>query len=477
MSKLPLIRLLPLALVVALGVAVAWGSLAGFVLNMVQQLRSRDQQSEQLYVTRYGEPVVYRTSQDVQRVELLDLDGKPLGNQSAADLVQLPYVGRLPYSSWPIGLPWRSRLVAEMIPQVPRSAWYLIHDGQVNGRAYGVGYDLGANRPMAYFGRQGFSREIPKRADWFEVRGADGLDLQTTESFGVPYWPGDGQMHVLADDKLWQIDLGGRSVRALRDAPGAVAIAKIERAAPLDEAEQPTARVQNSEPLQSRLVLRFADAIEVIDPKSGDAIRYPLPADLSDEPFRAIQLADDRLLIDEYRLNLGGEARILWLDRGGTIVDKRLRTGQANRGASASQAAWGGLLIVPIPAMLYGFALCLPLGEHEPGAPWSYASGFARIAAQIWPIVLLITLIGLALAIAAYRRQKQFGLPAAACWAVFCFALGAPGWLAYRFLWPWPPLGACPSCEHTTPLDRPACLDCGRGFPPPRLTGAEVFAE
>lgn len=41
MSKLPLVRLLPLALVVALGVAVAWGSLAGFLLSMVQESRAQ----------------------------------------------------------------------------------------------------------------------------------------------------------------------------------------------------------------------------------------------------------------------------------------------------------------------------------------------------------------------------------------------------------------------------------------------------
>ncbi len=475
MSKLPLIRLLPLALVVALGVAVAWGSLAGFVLVMVQQSRSRHQQSDQLYVTRQGEPVIYRRQMSADQMVLLDLDGKPLANQSAADLLSLRNVSSGPSASWPIGRPWSSRLVAEMVPEVPRSAWYLIHDGQVNGRAYGVGYNLGTNRPMAYFSRQGFSQSLPERADWFSVQGSDGLAYVTTELFGIPYWPGDGQMSLLADDKLWQIDLGGRNVRVLRDAPGALAIAKIERAAPLDEAEQPTARAPYQASLESRLVLRFADAIELIDPKSGGSIRYPLPSELRDKGFGAIQLADNRLLIDEFR-NLGSESRIVWLDHTGKVSAERVLSSQIRLGASAAEALWGGVLVVPMPAVLYGFSLFLPLGEHEPGQPWSYASGLAKIASQIWPGMLLITLIGLALAIAAYRRQKQFGLPGAAAWAVCCFALGVPGWLAYRFLWPWPPVGTCPSCEHQTPLDRPACLDCGRSFPPPRLTGAEVFA-
>ncbi|MFO0895942.1 MAG: hypothetical protein U0836_00815 [Pirellulales bacterium] len=474
MSKLPLIRLLPLALVVALGVAVAWGSLTGFVLGMVQQSRSRNEQSDQLCVTRQGEPVIYRSQTKGDPIVLLDLDGKPLANQSANDLAYLNFVSSGPLASWLMGVPWRSRLVAEMVPQVPRSAWYLIHDGQVNGRAYGVGYDLGANRPMAYFSRQGFSQELPDRADWFEVKGSDGLNLATTELFGIPYWPGDGQMTLLADGKLWQIDLGGRSVRVLREAPDAVAVAKIDRAAPTEQ--PPPVRSSNPEPLESRLALRFSDAIEVIDPKSGDSIRYQLPADWSDNAFRALQLADDRLLIDEYHINEAGESRIVWLDRAGKVVDERVLAGQRRRGASAAEACWTTLLVTPIPSTLYAFALLAPTRAEGAAADGSYASGFAKTASQIWPSVLLVTLIGLALAIAAYRRQKQFGLPGAAAWAVFCFALGVPGWLAYRFLWPWPPLGACPSCEHTTPVDRPACLDCGRSFPPPRLTGAEVFA-
>jgi len=405
---------------------------------------------------------------------MLDLDGKPLANQSVK-FVDFPYVRSGPNGSWPIGRPWESRLVAEMVPDIPRSAWYLIHDGHVNGRAYGVGYDLRTNRPMAYFGRQGFSQTVPNQADWFSIKGSDGLAYVTTELFGIPYWPGDGQMYVLANDKLWHIDLGNRSVRAVREAAEAVAISKIERAAPPEQAEQFPVGSQNPKLLESRLVVRFVDAIEVVDPESGASIRYPLPADLRDKSFRAVQLADDRLLIDEFR-NLGSETRVAWLDRTGQINDERVISIQTRMGASTAEAFWGGVLIVPLPALLYGFAMCLPLGDHEPGAPWSYASALVKIAAEIWPPLLLITAISLALAILAYRRQKSFGLPGAAAWAVFCFVLGVPGWIAYRFLWPWPPVGACPSCEHQTPLDRSACLDCGRTFPPPRLTGAEVFA-
>jgi hypothetical protein len=106
----------------------------------------------------------------------------------------------------------------------------------------------------------------------------------------------------------------------------------------------------------------------------------------------------------------------------------------------------------------------------------SYAAALVKLVGAFWPSVLVVLLVGGGCAVAAYRRQKRFGLPHAAAWAVFAFVLGVPGWIAYRFHHRWPILEDCPRCHQPSPRDRETCLDCGALFPPPALKGIEVFA-
>jgi hypothetical protein len=96
--------------------------------------------------------------------------------------------------------------------------------------------------------------------------------------------------------------------------------------------------------------------------------------------------------------------------------------------------------------------------------------------AILWPCLAALLAIGAVCAIAAWRRQKRFGLPHAAGWAVFAFLLGIPGWIAYRLHRAWPVVDECPACQQPSPRDREACTECGADFPPPALKGIEVFA-
>jgi hypothetical protein len=105
-----------------------------------------------------------------------------------------------------------------------------------------------------------------------------------------------------------------------------------------------------------------------------------------------------------------------------------------------------------------------------------YQTALIKVLATTWPSVLAVIALSCAMAPLAYRRQKRFGLPNPAAWAVFAFVFGVPGWIAYRFHRTWPVLEECPSCRQPSPRDREACLDCGKAFPPPPLKGIEVFA-
>jgi hypothetical protein len=154
MSKLPLGRLLLLGIVIALGLALAWGSALGFGMALVEQSRMRQGVVDHLYFTQTGEPVIYRQSLgEFGQTTLLDLQGGALVGVEYNELILPRYssLGSGP-SRW-IGVPWRERIAADTDNRAPRAAWYLIHDGQANGRAYGVGYDLQSNRRVGYCNR------------------------------------------------------------------------------------------------------------------------------------------------------------------------------------------------------------------------------------------------------------------------------------------------------------------------------------
>lgn len=480
MWKLPLGRLLLLGIVVAAGIAVAWGSAVGFAMAMVEQARVRKLTVETVYLTPAGEPVVYRRGgSEFEQAELFDLDGKARADLRFNDLLQPQYssLGSISdnRSSW-ISVPWRERIACDVGDRAPKTAWYLIHDGHVNGFVYGVGYELQTNRRVGYFGQSGFRDSLPPPEDWFRVSGSDGLTLKTTSPTGVPYipnWTNDGHIHLLADGKLWNIDLANRKVHSFGEFPDALGLSWAYQAS---SSAPDKANLPPNMAAANRLLVRSTNSCTIVDPSTGETSRYALPPDLHSAYFAAVRLPDQRLRILDHRGRPQSGVQLWQIELDGPATKGTYASLATYAGADLAELGWRGAMVVPSPAVMWPLLLLLPFGQYEPGAPHDYSRALSIVAAELWPAILVVTLIGVALAILAYRRQKQFGLPGAAAWAVFCFALGVPGWLAYRFLWPWPPVGTCPSCERQTPLDRPACLDCGRSFPPPRLTGAEVFA-
>jgi hypothetical protein len=137
---------------------------------------------------------------------------------------------------------------------------------------------------------------------------------------------------------------------------------------------------------------------------------------------------------------------------------------------------WQAAIIAPLPLAQIIFAAGAPAGMVVMDEEDTYSAALANFLGQTWLSILAVLAIGVACATAAYRRQRRYGLPHAATWAVFAFIFGAPGWLAYRYHRTWPVLEDCPACGQPAPRDRQACLDCGAAFPPPPLKGVEVFA-
>jgi hypothetical protein len=479
MSKpLPLGRSLLLSLVLALGVACAWGAAMLWIVSAANSAGRGTY--EILYLRRDGEPVILRYVDDVSR-GVFTLDGEPV-KADVNNLLYPHYVQPRPLDAGPFGVGWDARLAAASDQRQPPTYWYLVHNGQANGRAYGVGYDAISKRLVGYFGRRGFSQTLPPEGEWFQIVGDYGLRGAMPEVVaGEPTWNTTPFLYLLADDKLWSIDLGRRAVKPLLDAPR---VNTVGWAWSLPDEPRGAERTATSDLAADRkLFLRSADSAALVDPDSDAALRFPLPEDARQASVAAFELADGNVLLVSMRRDPAADLsistiKLLRIDSDGAILETRSVELSSLGGGPGGLAAiaWATLLVEPMPLASGLLTFLYPLAMTVEDAGDSYAAELARMLAQTWPSLLVALLIGALAATAAHRRQRRFGLRGAAAWAAFAFVFGAPGWLAYRFHRRWPPLDACPACGRVVPRDRDACRQCEALFPPPPLRGNEVFA-
>jgi hypothetical protein len=106
----------------------------------------------------------------------------------------------------------------------------------------------------------------------------------------------------------------------------------------------------------------------------------------------------------------------------------------------------------------------------------TYADGLAKVFGLAWPPLVLVIVVGAALAWLTYRLQQKYRRPGTGAWVTFVLLLGLPGFLAYWLEQRRPKLEACGSCHAIVPRDRDACAACDSQFPAPPLVGTEIFA-
>jgi hypothetical protein len=201
-----------LAAFVALGLTAVWFFVAAIVFSIGERSLIGRGEYEQLYVRIDGEPVIVRLAQTGRTQQVQTLDRQP----TAGDAYQILYPAYIPGTSrQPLktSLDWTLRLASISDGGSPAVYWYLIHDGELNGRAYGIGYHSETKRPVGYFGREGFSETLPSRESWFQVAGNEGLATATPErSISEPYWFTQPSLHLLANGQLWDINTQRRTV-------------------------------------------------------------------------------------------------------------------------------------------------------------------------------------------------------------------------------------------------------------------------
>ncbi len=468
-------RALLLAMVVSLGIALAWLVVAAWTIGLVQVAMVGNQTYEHLYLGADGQPLIVRTTsaRGAYTQEVFSLDREPIeGTQRH----QMGYPGYMiaPQYTPAEGTAWSSRLVAASDGGSPAVNWYLVHDGRVNGRAYGVGYQSDSAEVVGYFGKQGFSDRQPPREQWFQVFGERGLEhVSTGVTVREPAWNQyqDNQgLVLLADGKVWTIDLAQRRLAALADCPDALAIGWL----------RPPHRVHMiGEPMDSaKLLVWQTDRLMILDRETGEHSSLALPNEVG--PFLAVyEVPENRLLLISHDPDRVADGyRLAWLDRQGAVLQERVVRIASYRGArpGAASTAWAGAVAAPYPLASIFVAVVHPIQQVASGEANSFARALSETLREAWPAFLLVLVVSGIAATDAYRRQRHYALSHPLGWAAFVFLMGLPGWLAYRVHRTWPALESCRACHQLAPIDQAACPDCGVAVAPPALSGTEVFA-
>jgi hypothetical protein len=481
-----LARTLLVTAFVAIGIAGAWGTMSGWLQGLVQQALQSGNVYEQLYTSADGEPVIVRMSRDARATEqVLSLDGQPK-QVTTQDLLYPHYTYSRERSPYVMQRgDWSVRMASANDQGVPPVYWYVVHDGRRPARAYGVGFHSRTRQLVGYFGREGFSNVQPPRDQWFEVPSDNGL-YGTTNSNWLGREPiyagGEPFFLLLADGKLWHVDLAQKELHAVLDCPQALSVGEAWKI----PAERPSAppgvspiAAQQFTPLIG--LLRQPDSFLIVEPRTGKATTFPLPPSLRRQTLSASLLPDGNLLVFGTDWRNQAEYEVAWLNSGADAGKEPIKQQQVRLASWSSQPSWAVLgwqaaVVAPLPLAHVFFMTGAPVSMVSMHEADTYAAALASLLAETWLSTLVVLAIGVVCAAAAFRRQQRYGLPHVAAWAVFAFVFGIPGWLAYRYHRTWPVLEDCPSCGEPAPRNREGCLDCGAAFPPPPLKGIEVFA-
>jgi len=483
-TTLPLSRSLLISGLVAIGIASAWFMLAVWMVGVAESVAFKRTSYENIYTTVSGEPVLARTtSGNLQTTEkILSLAGEPV-NVTSQDLLYPQTVDGPDRQTANAKTPeWMKRLAAANDGGVPPIYWYMVHDGQNPGHAYGVGFHGPTQTIVGYFGRSGFGESLPPRDQWFDIPGHSGMSVKTNIQFygQEPRWTTvTSRGLLLADGKLWRIDFVKKQLTRLLDCPEAYRLGQAWRIldrSPPQAPESDRHSASSITPLDG--LVREPESVLIVNTQSGASKRFPLPAEIRSHMLAAAHLPDGNLLLTARRSYRDSEEHVVWLTPSGEIAKQQTVHIKAQwQSPSVTSLGWMAAIGAPSPLVNAAVTLgWLPNAAVENEQADDYSQAMSFVLRRTWPSMLAVFALGCAMVPLAYGRQKRFGLPNPEAWAVFVFLFGVPGWIAYRFHRTWPVLEECPSCRQPSPRDREDCLDCGKTFPPPPLKGIEVFA-
>jgi hypothetical protein len=340
-------------------------------------------------------------------------------------------------------------------------AWYVVHDGNLHGRVYMVGFDVSTKRTIGYVGKHGFRPDAPPPDDQFPVHGAR---VQYTGYFDPDRFASDqvddDVKYLLTDEGLMQIDWDKQSVKTVFIDDNLVSMARWRVFA------------DDEKPVSQSILVRSSDSVRVLDLAGNVQETFALPAELRNGNLSWTLLGDGKALA----FNQGPiSCELFWLDATSTVRRQKVdlqRNVDSDRKRMTLVSA-----VVPVPVVCGAVSAAVPLGSPTARGTESHWTRLVRLWADTWPPILVVVALAAVLAWLCFRRQRQYGMPWTPAWVVFVFLFGLPGYIGYRTHRRWPTCLPCPSCGRTAPRDRPACCHCHHDFPAPPVTGTEVFAD
>ncbi|OJW14718.1 MAG: hypothetical protein BGO49_17185 [Planctomycetales bacterium 71-10] len=484
--------------VLALGFGTIWAAVVFWLGSTVlyNGIGQEVPRAEMIQVASDGTPRIdsYPFNDYSQRSSR-DLEGREIPNGSTAgDIIQYLYLAGEP-RSWPAALagpPWTSRIKPFFNERDPKAIWYFILDGGSGRTGSFVGYERVSNRRIGYLGMSGFrttpvplEERIPSSApvtsyiQWGSSVPASVYSLSSPSLGAAPSDVPPRLAHIFDGNILRVVDLADGSVRTAFESPEPIVSLAIpylfsyfgQGAA--DEKGATRAILVRT----PGKVFRLDHAYNVIgtfvippevppnaslnwyEARDGSAVvtfEPPTPAEtVYDNQTRNVTL---------YQVAADGAIR------------KATTVELANGSPLASGRAMLGLTAAAIPAPVPLLVVEAAAASNDSNRNYPAALG-AILRASI-PGLIAVAVLATALAVAAWRRARAFGLPAneRAGWAAFVGLFGLPGWVGFRLHRRWPARAACPRCGARAPRDRPSCLACGEAFPAPAATGIEIFA-
>jgi hypothetical protein len=495
------------ALIMTIGLAILWGTIVVWAYVMVVQFRRNSGQAyELIQVAADGTPVITsRSMTDYLDTSFRTLDGQPLPNQREEWLTAAPLtVPPRPPVLWESPVGWSARIAGISDSQRPPVSWYLIRGDQPEGRVYLAGYDETSKRLVGYISRDGFRRGLPPRESWFDLgRSRFDWGSNTITTTGSIQYGGravsygnvataeqrvpPSLLFLIDGERLLEIDLRARTLRTIHESPGLLAVAialqpqesaaarAADQANATDAAATAAAAAEDGSKTVTRIALRTADEIIVLDPPSGAKREYTLPNHVRDKQLQAYALANGELLLHWWDTETW-QQELLWLSTDGSVARQEQVTLNASRGESKQESRISGALAMPIPI---GFVLGIVFGSLTLMQSGQAVTFLAAVTSSLdigWLGLIAAPVLGAILAWWTYRLQRKYRRPASGVWCAFVLLLGLPGFLSYWIEHRRPKMDTCGECGTIVPRDREACAACRTEFAPPRRLGTEIFA-
>lgn len=475
--------------VLAIGAALVWGAVMLWGFAIFIEPTRRPSRSENLVYRLDGEPlVVSRNNQNYSDAEYRTLEGE-LVTEPEQLVYGAGYLANRPKPrGWlSEGRGWAERVAAVPSSGKPSASWYATLPPGGDGGYYLEGFDQGSKQRIGYFGQNGFKQARPPESEWFEAVGRQLVRLVASRGYVAPgRYSVDNSfetrnLYLLDGDTLTEVDLSSRKLSQFHEAAGALSVAMTSVTTPIagdTQADPPEAASQPGQDYFEIVVVRCTGSIDLVDPETGDSIRFAMPAEFQDADWlSACWLGDDRLVLRADRGNWGGGplADLAWITPEGEITRRETVQLAGQREVSIAEGSWYALAAAPVP-MFAPVAVAITASVLvDSGTAADYSSALRSVLADTTPALITVALLGLASAAWVWRTHRKNYRGDAWLWALVALLLGPAGAVGYALHWGRPPRVTCPDCGRAVPRNRGACPACQAEWAPPAVLGIEVL--